>query len=509
MNPSTITPPPPRHPPFAALPTEQLEAWICQMSANLSAAEHDWLVAIAEFDTRNGWHGWGIASCAHWLSWQVGLDHRTAREKLRVGHALRRFPAIAAAMASGQLSYSKVRALTRIATPQNEATLAMWGLAATSNQVERIVAGYCRSLRSQRDRTQQQWAGRAMHHSTDDDGGVTITLKLPADAAIELLSAVEHFVVPAAPLDDGTREPLSARRADAAVQMARVAHTADTAPRGGGEGGKSAAPAVVTLHVDLQTLLDDADTDPDTGPDTGPGSGPHAGRQPDHDGPGDGAPEHRTCHVDGAPGVVPHPLAVTATTALRLLCGADLEALLHQARHPIGVTERRALVRGRLRRHVLLRDGTCRYPDCSRAAALDVHHIHHRHHGGTNHTDNLVSLCAYHHRLVHEGGWRITGNPDNGVLTFTSPTGHSVSTARTDQPCGTAEAVLAKGRTAADGRGQWAGDRLDLGVAVMCLHQLDGPDPRQPDVAPRSTQGPSPADCSCEHRTAPMWWTCG
>lgn len=473
---------------FAALPTEQLEAWICQMSANLSAAEHDWLVAIAEFDARNGWHAWGVSSCVHWLGWHVGLEQRTAREKLRVGHALRRFPAISAAMASGHISYSKVRALTRIATDTNEATLVMWALAATSNQVERIVAGYSQSTRSSRRRDKQQWEGRSLLHSTDDDGSITITLRLPADAAVEFLSAVEQFVPPPVPLDDGTREPRSARRADAAVHMARIARSSDAGP-------SAATRPLITLHVDLDALLPDPDL-PDNDPDL---SEP----EPDHDTEPAPADRHegRACHIEGAPGATAHPIAVSPATALRLLCGADVEALLHRAEHPVGVTDRRALVRGRLRRHVLLRDGTCRYPDCTRAAALDVHHVRHRHHGGTNHTNNLVSLCAYHHRLVHEGGWRISGNPDHGVLTFISPAGHRVSTAPSNPLVGTAEAVLAKGRTAADGRSQWNGDRLDLHLAVLCLHQLDGtlhPEGTRsdPDAAPRSSPRDTGSGCS-------------
>ncbi|MEY4172867.1 MAG: hypothetical protein RI900_32 [Actinomycetota bacterium] len=500
---------------FAALPTEQLEAWICQMSANLAAAEHDWLVAIAEFDARNGWHAWGVSSCVHWLGWHVGLEQRTAREKLRVGHALRRFPAIAAAMASGQLSYSKVRALTRIASEQNEATLAMWALASTSNQVERIVAGYSRSTRSARKREQQQWDGRSLMHSTDDDGSITITLRLPADAAVEFLSAVEQFVPPPVPLDDGTREPRTARRADAAVHIARIAHstthnttsstTHDTVHQPGDQfaeptdtppTAKGAAAPLVTLHVDLDALLPEPDANSahtNTADTNTADPADHHDSNDHHEG--------RTCHIEGAPGALAHPVAVSPATALRLLCGADVEALLHRAELPVGVTDRRALVRGRLRRHVLLRDSTCRYPDCTRAAALDVHHIRHRHHGGTNHTHNLVSLCAYHHRLVHEGGWRITGNPDRGVLTFISPAGHRVSSAPTNPPTGTAEAVLAKGRTPADGRSQWHGDRLDLHLAVLCLHQLDHTD-RSPTnshsqgAAPRSSPPDTGPPCS-------------
>lgn len=126
------------------VPLEQLEAVICQGAANLTAAERDWLLAVAEFDRRDGWTSWGCVSSAAWLSWQVGLDLRAAREKVRVARALLRFPLISAAMGRGALSYSKVRAITRIALPATESALVDMALAGTTNHVERIVSGYRR-----------------------------------------------------------------------------------------------------------------------------------------------------------------------------------------------------------------------------------------------------------------------------------------------------------------------------------------------------------------------------
>lgn len=129
------------------LPLERLEAVICQGAANLSAAERDWLLAVAEFDRRDGWAQWGCVSCAAWLSWQVGLDLRAAREKVRVARHLREFPLISAAMGRGELSYSKVRAITRIAQPETEAALVQMALAGTTNHVERIVSAFRRAAR--------------------------------------------------------------------------------------------------------------------------------------------------------------------------------------------------------------------------------------------------------------------------------------------------------------------------------------------------------------------------
>src|SRR5215469_10383591 len=100
----------------------ELAAQITELAGHLNAAHYRWLSLIAEFDRRHGWSdGGSTQSCAHWLNWQCGIDMGAAREKVRVAHALEKLPRIAAAMARGELSYSKVRALTRVACEKTEA----------------------------------------------------------------------------------------------------------------------------------------------------------------------------------------------------------------------------------------------------------------------------------------------------------------------------------------------------------------------------------------------------
>jgi hypothetical protein len=100
---------------------------------------------IAEFDRRIGWGDGKLHSCAHWLNFKVGLNLGAAREKVRVAHALGNLPKIAASMARGELSYSKVRALTRIACDTNEDTLLMIALHGTAHHVEKLVGHYRRA----------------------------------------------------------------------------------------------------------------------------------------------------------------------------------------------------------------------------------------------------------------------------------------------------------------------------------------------------------------------------
>ena len=108
----------------ARVPLERVEAQICELAGHLAAATCRFLVLLADFDARRGWASWEMGSCAQWLSWKCQMSSGTAREHVRVARALRDLPVIRARFAAGRLSYAKVRALTRIATPATESGLA-------------------------------------------------------------------------------------------------------------------------------------------------------------------------------------------------------------------------------------------------------------------------------------------------------------------------------------------------------------------------------------------------
>src|SRR6476469_4243171 len=99
---------------------DDLATEICTLASHINAAQHRLLVLIAEFDRRNGWAQQGAQSCAHWLNWQCGIAMGAAREKVRVARALEGLPQVSAAMASGKLSYSKAREITRVGNADNE-----------------------------------------------------------------------------------------------------------------------------------------------------------------------------------------------------------------------------------------------------------------------------------------------------------------------------------------------------------------------------------------------------
>src|SRR5690242_3388058 len=163
---------------------------IAELSAHLDAATARLLALIREFDARGGWNT-GFRSCAAWLSWRVGLDLGAARERVRVARALGSLPLLAQALARGRLSYAKVRALTRVATPETEARLLAVGRAGTAAHVERIVRGW-RSVdrRAEAREAAKRHVGRALHVRHDEDGMVVVSGRLEPEVGALLVQAL-------------------------------------------------------------------------------------------------------------------------------------------------------------------------------------------------------------------------------------------------------------------------------------------------------------------------------
>ena len=152
---------------------ERLGDRIAEISARIQAATYELLSLIREFDQQNGWSG--SLTCAQWLSWRTGLAPGAAREHVRVAHALGALPKLSNAMRRGRVSYSKVRAVTRVATSENEQALLDVALAGTAEHVERIVRGWRRVDRSaEQAEEQRQDASRSLRTWVDDDGMVVV-----------------------------------------------------------------------------------------------------------------------------------------------------------------------------------------------------------------------------------------------------------------------------------------------------------------------------------------------
>jgi hypothetical protein len=198
---------------------------IAELSAHLEAATARLLDLIRKFDAREGWNT-GFRSCAAWLSWRAGLDPGTARERVRVARALGALPLLAAALSRGEISYAKVRAATRVATPETEERPLAVARAGTAEHVERLVRGWRRVDRHAEHRdTARRHAGRTLHVYQDDDGTVVVRGRLAPEAGALLLRALtasrDSLYQKVAPGDDIPTVPQ--QQADALVLLAETA----------------------------------------------------------------------------------------------------------------------------------------------------------------------------------------------------------------------------------------------------------------------------------------------
>ncbi len=421
INLPTVVPTPAR---TAAL--DRLGDEIAELSAHLDAATARLLALIRDFDARGGWNT-GFRSCAAWLAWRVGLDPGAARERVRVARALGTLPRLAQALALGELSYAKVRALTRVATPETEARLLGVGRAGTAAHVERIVRGWRRVDRQAEAReAARRHASRALHVHQDEDGMVILRGRLEPEVGALLVQALA-----------AAREALyqrvrrDATQAPPAEATGLVIPAADTPSRAQQQADALGLLAETALHHEL---------DP-------------------------GAPGERyqvVVHVDAAvladpeqPGqsVLEEGSHVSGETSRRLACDASRVVMRHDED-------------GRL------------FPGCG-VRFGQGHHVRHWAQGGPTTLSNLALLCRRHHRAVHEEGYQVARGLD-GALRFRRPDGHPVpevplSASVPADPVGAlrarhdAEGLRVHARTACPG---WLGERLDVGWTIDVLHPL-------------------------------------
>jgi hypothetical protein len=174
----------------------QLEDEITRLSANIYAAEYRWLTLLAQFDQLEGWCGKGIKTFAHWLNWKCGISLPAGREKVRVARKLPELPLISKAMSEGRLSYSKVRAITRIATAENEQDLLYIAQNGTAEHLEKTVRLYRQAeaaVDSGVDSTQanQQHEMKFLNYYYDSDGSLVINARMPAEQGAQIIKALE------------------------------------------------------------------------------------------------------------------------------------------------------------------------------------------------------------------------------------------------------------------------------------------------------------------------------
>src|SRR5215211_297477 len=349
------------------LTAAQLEDEVAKLSAHMNAGMCRWLELVAELDRRGCWIESGSGSCAEWLAWRCAISPRAARDHVRVARRLPELPLIRDAFARGELSYTKVRALTRVATPESQGELLRLGRALTAAQLDRAVAAYRRVTAAE---AEDLHSSAYVAYQWDADGSLYVQGRLaPEDGALFLraLEAGRDAVRErkrewdeerARRVERGPAGPHEPRyrptNADALVAMAGAALTAAGATHSNTERYQ------VVVHVDA-----DAGATLERGP------------------------------------------ALARETVDRISCDSSVVRVTERDGKPLSVGRRTRAVTPAIARALRTRDRGCRFPGCENHRFVDAHHIQHWSRGGETTLDNLVLLCRRHHRFVHEGGYSV------------------------------------------------------------------------------------------------------
>ena len=441
---------------------------ITELVAHLDAGTFRLLKLICEFDKDEGWEGSGIRSCAHWLNWKCGMSMGSARERVRVARALPELPGISAAFCKGKVSYSKVRAMTRVATAKNEAALLQVALHGTASHVETQVRLYRKTKRIEALEEENLRHGhRELTWYVDDDGywvfkgrftpeqGALLQKALEA-AGDQLFDEQQHVpedvdeeIDRNIPLDSTTPEPVSQKRAD---ELARVVEGFLASAGHDQSGGDK---YMVNIHTKIETLREDG---------------------------------------SGAEAEIEDRGHVPAETCRRLACDCSI-VHWHENKQgdPLNIGRKTRSIPPAIRRALQRRDQGCRFPGCTCTRFVDAHHIHHWADGGETSMDNLVLLCRTHHRLVHEAGYGVRFEVGQGAV-FSLPDGKIIprgpdtrSRGKEVRPgypgreagLGHVFAITSKNQrnglkiTAGTAIPQWHGEQMDHGTAVDMLLQCE------------------------------------
>ncbi|MEM7280041.1 MAG: DUF222 domain-containing protein [Pseudomonadota bacterium] len=427
--------------PIATPDCQLLALEITQLSAQVNAASFRLLQMIEAFDAQGGWAGW--TSCAHWLNWSCGWSLRTAREKLRVAKCLKDRPLIAKAFEAGEISFSKVRAMTRVATDATEEYLLDIARHGTASHLEKVVRYYRGVLRENAlEHAQKQYNGRELDAYYEDDNTMVIRLKLPAAQGALVMNALEGLVDEeiakktvrerdgsAEPSEEEYKPTLAERRADAFVELA--GQSLDKSNE------KTSSPRYqVVVHVDQKVLQ-------------------HG--------------EVGLCELENGP-------ELANETARRLSCDAHvINVVDDEFGEPVNIGRKHRSMPTGLARALRIRDQGCRFPGCTHKKHVEGHHIQHWSQGGETSLDNMIQLCHFHHRLVHEGQWHVKRVGPN-QFEFSNPQGRVVSDCYRGQRADQHEVIddITDNAIDTDNRTHWDGSHVDYCEMIRQLQVYEG-----------------------------------
>jgi hypothetical protein len=425
------------------LSLDELGKRIVDLSARLAAAACRWLLLVAEFDAREGYLTFGLASTAQWLTHACGIAHRTAVEHVRVARSLLQYPRLANEMGAGRLSFSQVRAISRIAQPGEHALvddLIQVARHGTVAQLEVLVRG----LRTVDHNEQATDLGEYLKQSWTSDSRWQLSARLDPERGALVGAAIDAIVQ-----RDGC-SPADALARLAEISLASLADTDN--PLRDLRGDERAA---VVIHMDAARV---------------PASDAALPRSAERD-PG-GAP------LPADAPMVPRPYARVAggpglpdRVVQRLICDGRIRTVLHDGPNVLDVGRSHRLVTDRQYRALLLRhNGHCAHPGCPNSKNLHAHHRIHWIHGGRTDLDNLLLLCERHHLAHHAGEFHIH-TAGTGRFRFVNSDGRNVSAPlRSRASPDTPPIEDEHADVAADAATpRWDGQRLDRPYAISVL----------------------------------------
>ena len=346
------------------------------LNARVCSTQLEFLDVLAQLDGREAWEEWGAQDMCHWISLRYGISYFRAERWLAAAHALKDLPLIREAFACGELSLDKVVELAQFASAETEAVLVEWAMRVSSGRIRHQAELLRRAERDEAALVDQE---RTVSWSYYDQGRrFGLSADLPAADGVVVAKALDRLAdrVPVMPGEEGPWG-IEARRADALIMLASGHIAADPDPDR----------ATVILHARV-------------------GGGP----PPDASSPVQG--NLHGVELEGGP--VLHPLV-----AERLLCSPRVQVVGEDATGQV-------LRLGRMRREppewmlrqVRYRDSECTFPGCAHRRYAQAHHITWWEHGGSTDLDNLVLVCSFHHKLVHEYGWRLSRTQEGEVRWF-------------------------------------------------------------------------------------------
>ncbi|MCI0635465.1 MAG: HNH endonuclease [Actinobacteria bacterium] len=339
--------------------------------ARIGGAHLELLRLVVEVDRSNAWKDQGARDVSHWLWMRYGISNWKAQRWVVAAHALECLPRLRAALAGGELGIDKVVELARFAVPETEAALIAWAKNVSCGAIRRrgdLV------IRASREEVAEAEADRSVSWWYYDDGlRFGLEAMLPAAQGAIVARALERAAatIPVMPGEEDA-DFACARRADALVALCSGRPSEDA----------ELDRATVVVHAQLSGLADA----------TG------------------------GCEVEDGPVIQPE-------VARRLLCNARLQTVLEdEAGNVVGLGRTSREPSAWMVRQIRYRDRECRFPGCGARRFTEAHHIVWWRHGGRTDLDNLVLICSFHHRLVHESGWSIRRETD-GEITWFHPDG--------------------------------------------------------------------------------------